>query len=83
MPKRLKVRELLKRLEDFGVIKHPKASRGKGSEVVVIRPTNPEHTQGPLFTITYHGAGTDVGEGLISACLRRFGIDKKDFFDGI
>lgn len=84
MPKALKLRELLARLRDFGVIRHPNPARGKGSELVIYKPTDPDDpTKGPLFTITNHGMGKTVGLGLVLACLRRFGIDKDEFFEGI
>ena len=83
MPKSLKLRELLARLKDFGVIPYPKPSRGKGSELVVYKPTDPKNPlRGPIFTLTNHGMGTPIGDGLLLACLRRFDIDKKEFFDG-
>lgn len=81
MSKSLKLRELLKRLRDFGVRVHPNPARGKGSETVLIKPTDPSTpTKGPQFTITNHGSGTELGEGLVLACLRRFAIDKDEFF---
>jgi len=39
--------------------------------------------KGPIFTLTNHGMGKTVGLGIVLACLRRFGIDKDEFFDGI
>jgi len=39
--------------------------------------------KGPIFTLTHHGMGKTVGLGIVLACLRRFGIDKDEFFDGI
>lgn len=83
MPKSLKLREFLARLKDYGVIEHPKPARGKGSEVVIYRPNEPGSMKGPIFTLTNHGKGTPIGTGLLLACLRRFGIDKDDFFSGI
>lgn len=83
MPKSLTLRELLRRLSDFGVIKHPNPARGKGSEIVVYKPTEPGSLKGPIFTLTSHGKGTPLGTGIVLACLRRFGIDKDEFFDGI
>ncbi len=84
MPKALKLRELLARLKDFGVIPHPNPARGKGSELVVIKPTDPSKpTQGAQFTLKNHGLGTNLGTGIVLACLRRFGIDKDGFFNGV
>ncbi len=83
MPKTLKLRELLKRLADYGVVEHPKPSRGNGSELLVYKPNAPGSLKGPIFPLTNHSKGRDVPEGQLSACLRRFGIDKLDFFDGL
>ncbi len=70
-------------MRDFGVIKHPNPSRGKGSEMVVYKPNEPGSLKGPILTLTNHGQGRKVGTGLVSACLRRFGIDKDEFFTGM
>ncbi|OFX16290.1 MAG: hypothetical protein A2Z18_05555 [Armatimonadetes bacterium RBG_16_58_9] len=84
MSKSVKLREFLARLSDYGVIIHPNPARGKGSELVVYKPTNPDNlAKGPIFTITNHGMGKTVGMGLMLACLRRFGIDKNEFLDGL
>lgn len=84
MSESVRLREFRKRLKDYGVIPHPKPARGKGGELVVYRPTDPKHPgKGPIFTLTNHGPGTALGEGLVSACLRRFGIDKNEFFHGL
>ena len=84
MPKSLKLRELLARLKDFGVIPYPNPARGKGSELVVYTPTDPNNPlKGPVFTLTNHGMGKTVGVGLVLACLRRFGIDRDEFFRGV
>jgi hypothetical protein len=84
MSKSVKLREFRKRLKDYGVIPHPNPARGKGSELVLYRPTNPNRPgKGPLFPITNHGPSTVLGEGIVCACLRRFGIDKDEFFSGL
>ena len=83
MPKSLKLRELLLRLSDFGVIEHPNPARGKGSETVVYKPSEPGSMKGPICTLTNHGKGTTLGTGIVLACLRRFQIDKDEFFNGI
>jgi len=82
MSKSLKLRELLARLRDFGVVEHPNPARGKGSETVVYKPSEPGSLKGPIFTLPGHGKGTEVSAGLVRACLRRFGIDKDEFFRG-
>lgn len=84
MPKSLKLRELLARLKDFGVTPHPNPARGKGSELVVYKPSDSSNPlKGPIFTLTNHGMGKPIGTGLVLACLRRFGIDKDEFFKDI
>jgi hypothetical protein len=84
MPKSITLRKLLARLKDYGVIPHPNPARGKGSELVIYKPTDPDNlARGPVFTLTNHGTGKTVGVGLVLACLRRFGIDKNEFFDGL
>lgn len=84
MSRSLKLRELLARLKDFGVIPHPNPARGKGSELVVYKPTDSDNPmRGPIFTLTNHGMGKGVGTGLVSARLRRFGIGKDEFFGGV
>lgn len=73
----------IRRLKDFGVIEHPKLARGKGSELVVYRPESSNSLKSQIFTLIDHGMGKDVGYGLVNACLRRFDIDKDEFFKGI
>ena len=83
MPKKLKAKEFLRRLTDFGVIVHPNPARGKGSEIVLLKPNSPDSLQGPQFTLPHHGSGRDLKDGIVLACLRRFGIDKDEFLKGL
>ena len=79
MPKKpLKRDELLKRLKKFGV--RPLKRRGKGSELVLLRPSSEGSNQGELFTIRDHGKKTEIYVPVINAILRRFNISHDDFW---
>jgi hypothetical protein len=80
MPKRpLKLRELLKKLKKYGVI--PLEDRGKGSEIILLKPLTPGSYQGPQFPIKNHGMGTEIYIPVINALLRRFEIDPEEFWN--
>ena len=74
----LTYRELIKRLRPFGV--EVRVKRGKGSERMLVQPAEPGGNKGPQYPIKHHGDGTRIGSGTLSAVLRRFGIDPKDFW---
>jgi hypothetical protein len=78
MPRSLTLSDLLKRLMSHGVIE--KRNRGKGSEIILLKPTEPGSTQGPQHTVKDHGPGPRMGKGLVSSILRRFEIDPDDFW---
>ena len=79
MPKGpLKLRELLKKLKPYGVI--PLAKRGKGSEIVLLKPEEEGSRKGPQFPIKNHGKGTEIYVPVIEAILRRFDIDSDEFW---
>jgi len=81
MPKRpLKVRELLQRLKPYGVVAMER-KRGKGSELILIKPDPPGSNKGPQIPIKNHGNSTEIYVPVILAVLRRFEIDPKVFFD--
>lgn len=80
-PRPLKLREFLKRLGSFGVEQLPN-SRGKGSEIILIRPITPGGRQGPQYPIKNHGLGTEIPKAVISAALRVLGIDQEEFWAG-
>ena len=81
MPKgSLKLRELLKKLKSYGIITLPKG-RGKGSEIILLKPDSPGSKKGPQFPIKNHGPGTEIDIRVIQAISRRFGIDKKELLD--
>jgi hypothetical protein len=75
----LKLRELLDRLKPYGKKVFP--SRGKGSEIILLKPNPPGSKQGPQYPIKNHGMGTEISMPVIKALLRRFGINERDFWD--
>jgi len=80
MPKGpLKLRELLKRLKPYGVKSFP-SKRGKGSEIILVKPDAPGSRKGPQIPVKSHGIGTEISIPVIDAILRRFGINKKNFW---
>jgi hypothetical protein len=52
----LKLRELLKRLRLFGV--EVMEDRGKGSEIILVKPESKGSKQGPQYPIKNHGQST-------------------------
>jgi hypothetical protein len=80
MPKRpLKFRELIDKLQPFGIV--VMAKRGKGSEVILLKPDSPGSKQGPQIPIKHHGNSTEIYIPVVNAVLRRFGIDPDMFWD--
>ena len=80
MPKRsLKFRELISRLKPYGIT--IMAKRGKGSEVILLKPEAPGSKRGATFPIKHHGDGTEIYIPVINAVLRRFGISPEEFWD--
>lgn len=75
----LKLRELLERLKAYGISIHY-SQRGKGSEIILFRPSEPGSRKGPQFTIKNHGMGTEITVPVINAALRRFLINPKEFW---
>lgn len=75
----LTVRKLLQRLSSYGVI--IRTGAGKGSETVLVRPTNPTvPTKGPQYTIKHHRDSDEISGHIISAILRRFSINPNEFW---
>lgn len=74
----LKLRELIKRLEPFGI--EVLKQRGKGSEIILLKPNSPGSKKGIQYPIKDHGRNTEIYRPVIDAVLRRFNIDKKDFW---
>ena len=80
MPKRpLKFREFLDRLKSYGIV--VMAKRGKGSEVILLKPEAPGSKRGLQYPIKHHGDGTELYIPVINAVLRRFGIKPEEFWD--
>jgi predicted RNA binding protein YcfA (HicA-like mRNA interferase family) len=69
----LKVRQVVKRMQDMGVT----VKRGKGSELKLARPGF------HLYTIKAHGEGDDVYPYVITAAIRRLGLDEEEFWSRI
>jgi hypothetical protein len=73
------LRELLKRLKPYGI--EVLTKRGKGSEIILLKPNKPESRQGPQYPIKNHGPSTEISIPVIKALLRRFDIPEGDFWD--
>ena len=54
--------------------------RGKGSEIMLLKPEKPGSNKGPTFPLKNHGDSTEIYPQVIDALLRRFEIDKKEFW---
>ena len=86
MPKSpLKLGGLLKILSQYNVVVMGKSGssgsrRGKGSELILLLPEKEGSKRGPQYPIKNHGMGKDVPIPVIEAILRRFNINKKDFW---
>lgn len=74
----LQARELLKRLRPYGV--EALSKRGKGSELILIKPTSPGSRKGPQYPIKHHGGSTEISVPVIQRILDRFNIDPKEFW---
>lgn len=80
MPKKpLQLRELLKRLKPFGIEVLEK--RGKGSEIILLKPASPGSRKGPQYPLKNHGLSTEISMPVINAILRRFTINKDEFWN--
>ena len=80
MPKKpLKNRDLLKKLKPYGVISL--SNRGRGSEIILLKPDAPGSKKGPQYAIKDHGDSTEQSIPVINAILRRFGIGNDTFWD--
>lgn len=78
--KPFKLRELLKRLKPLGIVGMSKKQRGKGSEMILLKPDSPGSKKGPQFPIKDHGPGTEIYKPVIQAIIRRFNLPE-DFLD--
>jgi len=77
--KPLKFHEFEKRLKLFGVVVM-EGARGKGSEVILLRPNIPGSKQGPMYPIKHHSRNDEVKIPVIEAALRNLKIDSSDFW---
>ena len=75
----LPLKKLLKILRHYG-IKPMARKRGKGSELILLKPNAPGSKKGAQYPIKNHGKGTEIQVPVINAILRRFGIDKDEFW---
>jgi len=73
------VRKLIAKLKDYGVISLTK-KRGKGSEIILLKPETLGSKKGPTFPIKNHGPGTEISFQVVDAILRRFEIDGNEFW---
>ena len=72
-PKRLKYRELTKRLKKYGIIVI--INRGKGSERMLYRESTRDN-----YPITYHSANHQYSIGLLTSIKRRFDLPDEFLF---
>jgi len=82
MPNRtpLPLKDFLKKLKNFGVVTMSR-SRGKGSEIILLKPSSEGSLKGAQYPIKNHGKKTIIHIPVIKAALRRFKIDEDDFWD--
>jgi len=74
----LRFRELIEKLKPFGIV--VMARRGKGSEVILLKPDGSGSNRGPQYPIKHHGDSTELSIPVINAALRRFNIDPASFW---
>jgi hypothetical protein len=74
----LSLRELLQRLKPFGV--EILSDRGKGSEIILLKPIEAGSRKGPQYSVKNHGPSTEITTPVINSILRRFGIEKDAFW---
>ena len=75
----LTLRELLKKLKPYGIVVLGR-KRGKGSEIILLKPNSEDSKQGLQYPIKNHGKSTEISIPVINAILRRFTIDKDKFW---
>ncbi|MCA1793467.1 MAG: type II toxin-antitoxin system HicA family toxin [Desulfobacteraceae bacterium] len=81
MPNRspLSLKDFIKKLKKFGVIPMAR-TRGKGSEIILLKPSEKDPKSGPQYPIKNHGKKTEIHVPVIKAALRRFQINEDDFW---
>lgn len=81
MPKKpLALKDLLKKLKAYGVVSLTR-KRGKGSEIILLKPASPGSKKGPQYPVKNHGKSTEISKPVIRAILRRFEINEDDFWE--
>lgn len=80
MPKKpLKFRELLVKLKPYNIVVMSQ-KRGKGSEIILLKPESLGSKRGLQYPVKYHGDGTEISIPVINAILRRFCINPEVFW---
>ena len=74
------LRELLKKLKPYGIIVM-KRQRGKGSELILLKPESSNSKKGPQIPIKNHGLSTEIYIPVVQSILRRFNIDSTEFWN--
>jgi hypothetical protein len=75
----LPLRKLIKRLKGHEIVVMSR-KRGKGSEIILLKPNKKGSKKGLQYPIKNHGDSTEISIPVINALLRRFNIDKGDFW---
>ena len=73
----LKLRILRNRLKKYGIVEKGKSGsgkgkRGKGSEIIFLKPTEDGSNKGPMYPVKDHGARTEISSYVIDRILERF-----------
>jgi len=80
MPRKpLQLRDLLKKLRNHGI--EVLRKRGKGSEIILLKPNEPGSRKGPQYPVKNHGMSTEISIPVINKILERFEIPDNDFWD--
>ena len=74
-----KINDLLRKLRPYGV-KPMENKRGKGSEIILVKPEKEGSMKGPQYPIKSHGKQTEISYQVVMAILRRFDIDPEGFW---
>ena len=75
------LRQLIAKLKSqYGIEVSSKRERGKGSEIILLKPEEPGSKKGEQYPLKDHGASTEISIPVVNAILRRFRIDKKEFW---